>query len=309
MGEIKLSYILTTYNKLPYLKMVVDLLLQNVQEDEEIVIADGGSTDGTLEFLNELHNLGKIDQFISEKDRGEAHGYNKALLMAKGALIKTITDDDVFDYGAIRSCREFMEKNPAIDLMTGMAAVVYAGTISPINPNPEFFEEFQKWKNDQSDRFYSNGLALLLRRSSLPLLGLFNNDYTYIDAEYTLRSSKWANVAFCNKCIAVRVTNLQSKAVVNLHGRDEMARLFSFYNSPIPNSWRKRKKEKRKTSLEIKIRLSKIKKSLQGLPAFVPVKESPMKVLNSIEMTEFYRYYTVELIKFNENLKIEFYHK
>ncbi len=35
--EITLSYVLTTRNKLPYLKEVMKRLLENVQPDEEIV--------------------------------------------------------------------------------------------------------------------------------------------------------------------------------------------------------------------------------------------------------------------------------
>ena len=41
MSEIKLSYVITTRNKLPYLKELMKWLLENVQADEEIVVADG----------------------------------------------------------------------------------------------------------------------------------------------------------------------------------------------------------------------------------------------------------------------------
>jgi glycosyltransferase involved in cell wall biosynthesis len=309
MSEIKLSYVLTTYNKLPYLKEVMRLLLLNKKEDEEIVIADGGSTDGTIEFFQELYDQGKIDQFISEKDKGEAHGYNKTFLMAKGDLIKVITDDDVFYYPAIKSCRKFMEENPSIDLMTGMAAMVYTGAITPINPIQEFFEEYQKWETGKCDRFYSNGLALLIRKKSLPLLGLFNNDLTYVDIEYTLRVSKWANIAFCNQCIAVRVTNLQSKGVVNLDGKNEIIKLFNFYNYPIPLTWQEPKKPKRPFALVVRIYLSKIKKKLQGLPPFQPATESLMKNLNSDQIGKFYKHYESELEKLNNNLEAEFHYK
>jgi glycosyltransferase involved in cell wall biosynthesis len=309
MNEIKLSYVITTFNKLPYLKQVMGLLLNNVQPDEEIVVADGGSTDGTQEFLNDLFQEGKIHQYISEKDKGEAHGYNKTLLMARGDLIKVITDDDVFYYPAIKASRKFMEENPSIDLMTGMAATVNIGRVESINPINEFYEEFLKWKTGKYERFYGNGLALLIRAKSLPLLGLFSNEFVYVDIEYTLRVSKWANIAFCNKCISVRVTNLQSKAVVNIHGRNEMIRLFDFYNYPIPATWQKAKKQKIKTSLRIRIFLSLIKKRLQGLPPFKPSEESPMKELKAEELGDLFKYYEAELDKINESFKTEFYHK
>ena len=43
---ISLSYILTTFNKLAYLKISLPYLIASRQQDEEIVIVDGGSKDG-----------------------------------------------------------------------------------------------------------------------------------------------------------------------------------------------------------------------------------------------------------------------
>jgi glycosyltransferase involved in cell wall biosynthesis len=309
MSQIKLSYILSTYNKLPYLKIVMDSLLKNVQEDEEIVITDGGSTDGTFDYLQDLLEQGKIQQFVSEKDKGEGHGYNKAFLMARGDLIKLIFADDIFYYPAIRSCRIFMEKNPSVDLMTGMAAMVDLGNGTSIYPINDFFEEFQKWQTGTYERFYSNGQSLLIRRSSLPLMGLFNNDLVYVDAEYTLRVSKTANAAFCNQCIAVRVTNLDSKAISNSHGRAETISLFNFYNHPIPATWQESKKDKMPTLLRMRIYLSQIKKRMQGLPPFQPAVQSRFKHLDYNQMVDFYKQYAKELEALNQNIEIRFYHK
>jgi glycosyltransferase involved in cell wall biosynthesis len=96
MRAIRLSYVLTTFNKLSYLKEILEDLINNCKEDEEIVISDGASSDGTITFLESLLRDGKIHQFVSEKDFGEAHGFNKAILLANGELIKLISDDDIF---------------------------------------------------------------------------------------------------------------------------------------------------------------------------------------------------------------------
>ena len=311
MREIKLSYVLTTFNKLLYLKEVMRLLLQNVQADEEIVVADGGSTDGTKEYLQALYNDGLIHQFISEKDKGEAHGYNKTLLLAKGQLIKLISDDDVFYYPGIRACRKFMEENEEIDLMTGMAAMVYSGTISPIEPIEEFFEEYKKWQTGKYDRFYSNGLAMMIRKSSLPLLGLFSNEFIYVDIEYALRATKFANVAFCNQCIAVRVTNPQSKGIVFTNGKEEMYKLCKLYNYPVPATWQPEIKEVLPFMLSTRIKLSKIKKKLQGLPPFEPSKKSEdrLKSMSTNDLVQFYDYYEKEITVFNKKTELTIYTK
>ena len=107
MNEIKLSYLITTRNKLPYLKEALGRLIKNAGEDEEIVVADGSSTDGTKEYLSQLYQNGKIHKFISEPDQNEAHGFNKCFVMARGELLKVVSDDDVFYYPAIRECKKF----------------------------------------------------------------------------------------------------------------------------------------------------------------------------------------------------------
>src|ERR1700739_554911 len=118
MGKnITLSYVLTTFNKLSYLKVTLPLLIEARKEDEEIVVVDGGSADGTKEFLSELHNQGKIQTFISEKDFGESHGFNKAFLNSKGDLIKIITDDDVYSFKIIQQCKSFMLQNTSVDIL------------------------------------------------------------------------------------------------------------------------------------------------------------------------------------------------
>jgi glycosyltransferase involved in cell wall biosynthesis len=84
LKKITLSYVLTTFNKLEYLKVSLPNLLDNLKDDEEIVITDGGSSDGTSEYLEDLHSRGLIHQYVSEPDIGQAHGINKAILMATG---------------------------------------------------------------------------------------------------------------------------------------------------------------------------------------------------------------------------------
>lgn len=194
----KLSYILTTYNKLTYLKITLPYLINACKNDEEIVIVDGGSTDGTAEFLKELHHQKKIHQFISEKDFGEAHGTNKAILMAKGELLKIITDDDIFDFGVIEFCKNHLLKNKEIDICGSDGL-----SCSSLNKTNEFIptiyrEGFLEWKVTKKP-FLFCGLSYMIRRSSISKLGLLSTQFKIIDIEYSVRvSSLNANIVFCN---------------------------------------------------------------------------------------------------------------
>ena len=57
MADIALSYVLTTYNKLPYLRQVLERLVAARQADEEIVVVDGGSTDATAALARAMSSL------------------------------------------------------------------------------------------------------------------------------------------------------------------------------------------------------------------------------------------------------------
>ena len=85
-----LSFIIATCNRLSFLKITLQKLIDELQPDEEIVVVDGNSTDGSKEYLQQLFNEGKIHQFISEPDKNQAHAWNKAMLMAQGIVIKKI---------------------------------------------------------------------------------------------------------------------------------------------------------------------------------------------------------------------------
>ena len=149
-------------------------MLENVQPDEEIVITDGAITDGTVKFLTELYKQGKIHQFISEPDCGEAHGFNKGLLMAKGELIKLLSDDDVFCYSAIQECRRFMQTNSSFDYFTGGIASLRFDNfeLSQFIIAYEYEKSFMEWINAKTNTCYFGGLALMIRKSDF-----LNSDY------------------------------------------------------------------------------------------------------------------------------------
>lgn len=212
MSEFNLSYCITTFNKLPYLKEVMRLLLLNLQPDEEIVIADGGSKDGTKEYLQKLFDEGAIHQFISEKDAGEAHGYNKTFLMARGVLIKVITDDDVFNYKHIRRMKQFMFANPDIDVLTGnIISVNVMQSITFFEFRKSYQVWFEQWVNKKFNSTFFSCLPLMIRKSSCTLIGLFDTSFKHVDLEFSVRiTALKRKVAFYTGIVSIGLVNGQS---------------------------------------------------------------------------------------------------
>lgn len=228
-----LSYMMTTRNKLPALRHTLPRLLQRAGPDEEIVVVDGRSDDGSAEFLREqLARSGRPHQFLSEPDAGEAHALNKALLLCRGPLIKIITDDDAFHYGAVQECKRYLQDNPDLAAVFTEGADTDWSRSPPIVPM-NFRAGFLRWRDERRPIAISC-LGMILRRSFLPLLGLFHTGVIPVDHEYSLRlSSVPAELALYTGVSYVRILNPRSNSVTHYQKVEEQVRrIRDFYEGP-----------------------------------------------------------------------------
>lgn len=190
-----ISYIIATRNRLPQLKITLSKLIAELMPDEEIVVVDSNSTDGAKEYLQHLFEDRKIHQYISEPDRNQAHGWNKAMLMANGTFIKKIIDDDVYCYHAIRKCRDFMLINPKVDLCISDCLVTQLLAPERIHQVSRL-KQFKEWQAGITTSFTFSDVYMLIRNSSLSFIGLYDTQFVMLDWEYALRAS------FLKACIA-----------------------------------------------------------------------------------------------------------
>ena len=78
----KVSIITITYNNLDGLKRTRESVISQTYEDYEWIVIDGGSTDGTREFLQE--HAEEMSYWCSEKDEGVYNAQNKGTSQASG---------------------------------------------------------------------------------------------------------------------------------------------------------------------------------------------------------------------------------
>ena len=90
-----LSICVPTYNRLHDLKRFLNSIFdgfKGIDYQYEIIIADGGSTDGTLEYLRGLDSIKLIEQ---GRLIGVVKAVNDCLKMANGDYVFTANDDFV----------------------------------------------------------------------------------------------------------------------------------------------------------------------------------------------------------------------
>jgi glycosyltransferase involved in cell wall biosynthesis len=209
-NKLEISWIIATRNRKERLQWNIEKLLGTIKTNEEIIVIDGNSTDGTEEYLSNLHQLGKIQKYIRGKDRNQAHAWNKGMLAAEGKYIKKIIDDDVFDLESIRKCVTKMNEIPESDICISEDLSMEIFNSDTIYRHSRY-REFIKWKNKEVPSFTFGDVHLIIRRSSLSLLGLYDISFTMMDYEYSLRVSySGAGILFYNGCNALTMNSRET---------------------------------------------------------------------------------------------------
>jgi glycosyltransferase involved in cell wall biosynthesis len=86
------SIITVTFNALESLPDVLESIFPLKEEDVEVIVVDGGSTDGTVLWLQQ-HDA-DIDLWLSEPDRGIYDAMNKAIARARGTWLLHLNAGD-----------------------------------------------------------------------------------------------------------------------------------------------------------------------------------------------------------------------
>ncbi len=90
----KLSIITVNYNNLSGLKKTFESIQSQTFHDYEWIVIDGGSTDGSREFL--IQNKNHLAYWISEQDEGIYNAMNKGIAKAKGDYSQFLNSGDYY---------------------------------------------------------------------------------------------------------------------------------------------------------------------------------------------------------------------
>lgn len=114
--SLKISVITAIYNNRNTIAEAIESILSQTHPLVELVVIDGGSTDGTLELLAKFGD--RITVMVSEPDDGIYHALNKGIALASGDVVGFLHSDDVFpDVDVL--------KRVAATLMNSSADAVY----------------------------------------------------------------------------------------------------------------------------------------------------------------------------------------
>lgn len=91
---LKISVITAVFNSRETISAALDSVLGQLGVEVELVVIDGGSTDGTLEILRSYAD--RLNVLVSEPDGGIYDALNKGILRASGDVVGFLHSDDLF---------------------------------------------------------------------------------------------------------------------------------------------------------------------------------------------------------------------
>lgn len=82
----------------------------------EYLVIDGGSTDGSREWIEQ--HAGQIDHWVSEKDKGIYEAMNKGIAAAHGEYLLFLNSgDSLAAPDTLERCMQYVARNPAADIL------------------------------------------------------------------------------------------------------------------------------------------------------------------------------------------------
>jgi len=108
----KVSITMSTYNVEDFIQESLDCIVNQTLKEIEIICIDDGSTDKTLNILNEYATKdSRINVIAKPKNEGLAVARNEALALATGKYITFVDGDDLIDITLFEKAFKLAEKN------------------------------------------------------------------------------------------------------------------------------------------------------------------------------------------------------
>ena len=195
---MKISVIVPSLNQVRYISRSISSVVEQKGDfDVELLVMDGGSTDGTVEVLKEVEK--KLRQrppsrltFVwkSGKDRCQAQAANTGFSLSRGDVLALVNSDDACAPGAFQKVVAFFERNPGFKWLTGKCRIIDAKNREirkAVTAYKNFLLRHYRYELLLVENFVSQP-ATFWRRSLYEELGGFDENRPHsLDYEYWLR--------------------------------------------------------------------------------------------------------------------------
>lgn len=112
-----ISIAMCTYNGEKYIHEQIESILKQTVSNIELIIVDDGSTDNTIQIINDYYKLdNRIKLFINERNLGYIKNFERAISLTKGDYIVLSDQDDIWNLNKLEILKIELE-NSDVDLV------------------------------------------------------------------------------------------------------------------------------------------------------------------------------------------------
>lgn len=206
------SIITPSYQQRAFIEQtLLSVVNQRGDFDLDYIVVDGGSTDGTVEFLDDFEQRLAAGypkpgcrnfrfRWISEKDRGQASAVNKGFRLSTGDVIAWLNSDDIYASDRVLSkCVAFFRSHPDARFLYGKGYGI--DRTGRVQGEELYVTDYTIHDLPELDIILQP--AAFWRREVYETTGLLNESLHYVlDWEYWLRVQRHFRIDFLNEFLA-----------------------------------------------------------------------------------------------------------
>lgn len=178
---MKVSVLLTTYNRPEMLKKAVESVLNQSFTDYELIILDDNSDNilqrAYLAACTDLENIRVIRSTVSPEDRKKTTRYatmvNIGLKEAQGEYIAYLCDDDYFEPTKLELMVKYLDEHPEVSVVYGKQRIVQLVNGQEV-PYAGIFREATEVKTNASCQVDHS--SVMMRRNLVEKVGYWDDD-------------------------------------------------------------------------------------------------------------------------------------
>ncbi|HQZ13423.1 MAG TPA: glycosyltransferase family A protein [Devosia sp.] len=121
---IRHSVVIPAFNAVRHVGEAIGSARAQLGPDDELIVVDNGSTDGTLDVLAPLAANGGI-QLLHETKRGPAAARNRGMREARGRIISFLDADDLWPAGRQDGMIDCLDADASADAVYGRISVTF----------------------------------------------------------------------------------------------------------------------------------------------------------------------------------------